>query len=171
MAVSILAIVIAGPVAVASRSVRAATVSKNQTIAFYLAQDAIEYVRFIKDSNKLAGVPWLSGLDGMSNGHTTGGGNCVSADGLQMCLLDTLADTVTACSDVLCPDRMTYHSDTGRYNYDNSTGIASFQRQLAITSPVSGNASEALVTARLIWVDIAGTSQDVVIRETIYDWQ
>lgn len=171
MAITLLALVVAGPVAVASRSLRAATVSKNQTIAYYLAQDAVEYVRFIKDSNKLSGNTWLAGLDGTSNTHTTGGGNCVSADGSRMCLLNTLLDTVTDCSDVSCVDRMFFHQGTGQYDYEADSGVYSFNRQVSVMTPIGSNLNEALVTVRLNWVDIADTAQSIVIRETIYDWQ
>src|SRR3990167_9485995 len=74
VAVLLLATAITGPLTIASKSFLVATVAKDQVTAFYLAQDAVEYVRFARDSNKLSGSDWLSGsvvdLD-----------NCVSTNG------------------------------------------------------------------------------------------
>ncbi len=64
VAITVLMIAIAGPLVVASRGLFGATVSKNQMIASYLAQESMEVIKNIRDTNIQAGVAggWLSEL-------------------------------------------------------------------------------------------------------------
>jgi type II secretory pathway pseudopilin PulG len=66
VAVSILMIAIAGPMTLAQKSLMSATLSKDQMIAGFLAQDGIEAVKNIRDqiarnTSSGPGVNWLTG--------------------------------------------------------------------------------------------------------------
>lgn len=64
VAISILLLAITGPMAFAQSSLRAAAYARDQVTAFFLAQDAIEFVKHIRDENSLTGFrsAWLDGL-------------------------------------------------------------------------------------------------------------
>ncbi len=66
VAISILVIAVFGPMSIVSQSIRTAYLTRDQMTAFYLAQEAIEYVRNAKDRNSLhTAVPstWLDNID------------------------------------------------------------------------------------------------------------
>ncbi len=54
IAVTILTLAVAGPLYAASRAIVAATISRDQLTASYLAQEGIEYVRALRDNEYLA---------------------------------------------------------------------------------------------------------------------
>src|SRR3989344_3852661 len=89
IAVLLLSVAITGPLTIASKGLTATLVAKDQFIAFYLAQDAVEYVRYVRDSNCLAAVggaggcaasAWLANLGGSWGGSSWSGG-CFGASG------------------------------------------------------------------------------------------
>ncbi|MCK6462370.1 MAG: type II secretion system GspH family protein [Candidatus Pacebacteria bacterium] len=66
VAIALLSAAVAGPLTMAIKSISNASVSQDQLTAFYLAQEAIEYVRKVRDDNVLSGnsgSDWLEGLD------------------------------------------------------------------------------------------------------------
>jgi hypothetical protein len=168
----ILATAIAGPLTVASRGLNTALVAKDQTTAYYLAQDAMEFVRFARDTNKLAGATdWLVGTGG--TGTVVNLSTCKGTNG---CSIDSQAGTVSTCSSAACSQgNMRYHANNRLYTNvsSNATGLT-FNRVIKITPP-AGAASitnEAVVTIKVSWTDIAGvTHPPVTIIENIFDWQ
>src|SRR5579864_4923963 len=90
VAVLLLSIAIAGPLTIASKGIQATTLAKDQDSAFYLAQDAIEYVRWARDTNTLGNTNWLEGTINLTP--------CVSTDGSASCQIDTLKSTISACN-------------------------------------------------------------------------
>jgi type II secretory pathway pseudopilin PulG len=66
VAISILMLSVTGPLYYASESLKAATYAKDQITAFYLAQDAFEQIRKIRDDNVYGdgSLGWNIGLNG-----------------------------------------------------------------------------------------------------------
>lgn len=63
VAIAILLLSITGPMVFSQNGLRAAFYARDQVTAFYLAQDAIEYVKNRRDHNVLSGnSKWLDGL-------------------------------------------------------------------------------------------------------------
>lgn len=162
VAVLLLATAIAGPLTIASKGLLAASVARDQITAFYLAQDAVEYIRYNRDSNKLQSASWLTGLE-----------NCISADGSTTCYMDSLATnpaTPTVCTGT-CPI-MSYDSVNGYFNYPSTGGTPTpqrFTRTISITTPVGGRADEAEVRVTVSWQD--NNPHSVTMRENIFNWQ
>ncbi|MGC9602477.1 MAG: prepilin-type N-terminal cleavage/methylation domain-containing protein [Minisyncoccia bacterium] len=181
IAISVLAIAITGPLVIAQEGLQAALISKDQITAFYLAQDAIEYIRYARDTNCLvagsssSGCPagqWLAG-----NGSAAQDVNltpCVSANGTNACTVDVIALTQpAACAGGVCP-AINYDSTNNYFTY--KSGSASiFTRTISITSPVcnSGNtlcnANEAAIAVTVSWND--PLSHSITVGENITDWQ
>jgi len=67
VAIAILLLAIVGPLSMAEKGLAAAETARQEITAFYLAQEAIEYVRNIRDTNALQGhdgdTDWLRDLD------------------------------------------------------------------------------------------------------------
>lgn len=177
LAILILSTAIAGPLSIAAKGLQLSLIAKDQVIATFLAQDAVEYVRFIRDSNRLAGGSWLSGLNGVSNGHTTNSsGGQSSCTGGNACIVDSLRDHVTYCGTSVsaCASNVLYFDSTaGTYSYTTVGNTQTiFSRTLQIVTPsAGGNASEAEITVTVQWRDVGGVTRSVVVRENMLDWQ
>lgn len=159
IAVLLLTTAVAGPLTIASKGLSAALVARDQMIAFYLAQDGVEYVRFIRDSNKLAGGAWLAGLDA-----------CVSADG---CTVDPAAGIVQACPGSGCPTlRKASSGDDVYFSYLSGTETPqNFVRTVTLESPPTGETTEAVLTVNVSWRAQSGVTRSVEVQENLYDWQ
>lgn len=169
VAVLILAAAIAGPLTIASKGLSTALVAKDQTTAYYLAQDAVEYIRFARDTNRLhTGWDWLV-ADGGSN-TSTNLSNCVSAGG---CYLDSLTNNPqvpVACGSGACPV-MNYDATNHYFNYNTLNPVYLFTRTITITTPVGTNAAEAAVTVTVTWSDLPGSVHTITVRENLFNWQ
>lgn len=178
IAVMLLAIAITGPLTIASKGLTATLVAKDQFIGFYLAQDAIEYVRYVRDSNCLAlgggaggcsTSVWLTGLG--SWGGSSWSGTCFAASG---CYVDSLNDPtasppgVTACSGT-CPV-MNYDSTLKKFTY--TSGSPTLQRFIRTVTITNTTPDEAVVTVTVSWTDVAGVTRvPITVRENIFRWQ
>jgi len=168
VAISILAVSIAGPLTIAWRALDSTRIAKNKTIAFYLAQDAMEFVRYQRDTNRLGGVPWLSNL-----------GTCTSAAGTAACTVLSISKTVAACTGT-CPV-LNYNTSSHVYSYDAAGGSvvpSIFARSVYIKTPVcnSGNTicnddqTEAEVKVVVSWKDVRNETRSVTVQEHIFNW-
>ncbi len=167
VAVTILATAIAGPLSIASRSLTNSLITKNQTTAFFLAQDSVEYIRFIRDSNSLKGANWITGSGGSSAGVDLS--PCVSANG---CYIDSTSNNPAApteCSTPAC-SVMNYDTPNVRYTYATGAGITPsiFTRQIRLTSI---SADEYNLSVTVSWVDSGAVTRSISVNENIFQWQ
>ncbi len=171
VAVLILATAIAGPLTIASKGLTTALIAKDQTTAYYLAQDAVEYVRFARDSNRLKGLDWLNSSGASLSTVLT---PCVSADGSASCYFDSLANNPsapTACSGA-CP--VMYFDPSNQYFTYNSSDPNTpslYTRTVTITTPVGANTSEASLVVKVTWSDLPGVIHNITVRENLFNWQ
>ncbi len=63
VAITILMISVAGPLTVAQKGLNAAVYAKDQVVASYLAQDAMEAVKNLRDNNVANFSTWITGLN------------------------------------------------------------------------------------------------------------
>jgi len=161
-AVLILAIALAAPLTIAAKALSAALVSKDQTTAFFLAQDAVEYLRFKRDTNTLASgsAAWLSEF----------GTECSGADG---CKVDSVKNTVTTCSGVC--EVLQFNETKGWYTYATSEGSDVIKKSIftrkVVIADVSSNSNEKSITVTVTWKDVGGVVRALVVRENITNWQ
>jgi prepilin-type N-terminal cleavage/methylation domain-containing protein len=177
VAIAILLIATTGPMVFAQQSLRAARLSRDQVTAFYLAQDAIEFVKHIRDENSLVGsrADWLAGLEECYSVETD------PQDGCQVSVPEwsagDTAEAVTACGitgDCLlreCGDMFGIY-DTG---CTEDLVDSRFSRRVKIMTPEGtdpvAETEEALVEVVVSW-EAPGLSGDrqVLVREHIYNW-
>mgnify|MGYP001569850111 CR=1 FL=1 len=160
VAVLLLATSIAGPLTIASKGLSGALIARDQMIAFYLAQDAVEYVRFVRDSNKLSSTAWLTGLTPA----------CTGASG---CYIDPTAGTVTACSGT-CPLINKHSPSAGVAYFSYTLGSVTpqqFRRTITLATPATGETTEEILTVAVSWRAQSGVTRTISVRENIFDWQ
>ncbi|MEK7645100.1 MAG: hypothetical protein AAB391_02165 [Patescibacteria group bacterium] len=180
VAVSLLMLSIVGPLTIAQKSVKTSTYTKNRTTAYYLAQDAMEFLRNVRDTNSLQGGTW----------NTLG--NVYALCIVGKCDVDTqyspseaISNTVTRAVTILpCSvncDPLTFLSSpllpfSGYFGHAPiSDGIieSQFRREITI-SPlnVSPDSRELLIRVDVIWYEgILGGEKKISLYDEVYDWQ
>lgn len=156
VAVAILMISIAGPLTIAQKSLMSAIQAKDQVTASFLAQDAMEYIKNIRDTNKANGRSWLD--EGLEAPCAEGGDT--------ICTVDTISDTIN--SSTIGQDNYLYYSPTGYVHVDNTTATEKsiFQRYLVIIP--SDNPREATVIVTVKWKN--GTLENEIrLENQIFD--
>lgn len=182
VAVSLLMLSIVGPLTIAQKSVKTSTYTKNRTTAYYLAQDAIEFLRNIRDVHSLKGDTW-DDLVGLSSPYA----RCI----VGKCDVDTqyapvgvvsnsalAATAVIACSSETCP-ALTFEKATGYFGHKTVTGEAiiesQYRREVSIV-PLNTNGGERnrelLIRVDVIWNEgILGGEKKISLYDEVYDWQ
>ena len=148
VAISILSLAITGPLLIAQKGISSAVYSKDQITASYLAQEAVEYVRNMRDSNKIGGLPWLTGL------IEDGANDCDSSSGCTISALyldSSNVDAVTPCPTLGCP-RIRINKPSGLYGYNPSGAWVDtpFRRTVQII-PVGSDNKEVLLSVNVAW--------------------
>ena len=165
VAVAVLTISIVGPFQIVQGVLQNSYLVRDQLIAGALAQEGMEYVRAIRDSNYIYANhnattrAWLYGLDGST------GPNCYTS----ACVLDPTQDgtanAVIACGDATCATRPLYLSTANLYNQQVSGTQTRFTRKVQLTNV---SATETMVTVTVTWSN-HGT-RTVVLVENMRDW-
>jgi prepilin-type N-terminal cleavage/methylation domain-containing protein len=141
-AIFVITIGIGGAVTLINQTLGSIKTTSSKLVASYLAQEGIEIVKNIRDSNFLAGTDWTTGLTGCADGcegdYTSqslspGSGNKLKIDG-------------------------------GFYKY-SGTEETPFERKITITPDV--DALEILV--EVSWQE-RGRTYKVIAQENLYDW-
>ena len=191
VAIFILILSITGPMSFTQSGLRAAFVSRDQITAFYLAQDAIEYIKNVRDNNAVAvlssssgGGNWLDKLDLCFVSNTDGSG----------CSVDTDTDSSSAFSSCSSPGDGCLADDPnndkplkkisvgGGYflgtsdnsNIGNSIGDSIFSREIKmikIDPDANGNTDEVEINVFIRWNTNETTgNRQIVVKEYIYNW-
>lgn len=147
VAISILMLAITGPLYFSSESLKAATYSRDQITSFYLAQDAFEQIRKIRDDNLSVSNNWYDGLD-----------NCNS----NTCRVNSTAfysvDTSFGGCNINDPCADLYLQSDGTYSHDSTRGgvKTAFSRVVKIEpndgTSVWGDATEMKITVTISWM-------------------
>jgi hypothetical protein len=145
LSVGILMIALVGPLALVQRGLSTSAENITETIALYLAQDALEFIKNINDTNRVEGKGWLTDLDPP----------CLDAS----CTVDTTVSQPLSSAIVSCGGNcgvLRYDSSTNQYGYDLSWADSIFTRSFSITEVVADE--EARVTATVSWESGASTN-------------
>ena len=156
VAISILMVAVAAPITIAQKGLSSASYSKNQLIASYLAQDAIEYLINKRDGvtiNESISHDWgalWSNPDFML---------CTSNDG---CQIDTNLNGGAGGIMSGSSSKVLNKSVDGFYGFGGDPTI--FTRIIKVNK-VSGDDNSALITAMVSW----GTDS-VTVKTLIYNY-
>lgn len=150
VAITILMISIAGPLTVAHKGLTSALYARDQMIASYLAQDAIEYIKNLRDNNLLKGQAWNDGFS-----------NCVLQGGVTTyCIVDTYGGTPSpgATNNGIQPkngqNATLYTSSKGYTHYSIDTQKTSFSRYFHLVPSGAAGAGddESNLIVKVDWV-------------------
>lgn len=191
VAISILMIAIASPMSLAQKGLSTATQSKDQMIAAFLAQDAVEAVKNIRDQIAVSQTTgdWLTGTvlnDCICNLSSVENCNLDNTVNLIYCTIDTASPTwitsALSISKALIPQIPLKISYTApdinglkhflKYDYVGLNGgeDSKFVRYTTIVKDPSGsNPNEALVKVRVTWNSPQGP-QKIDIQDFIYNY-
>lgn len=173
VAIAVLSFAMAAPMTLAQRGLNSSTYAKDQVTAFYLAQEAVEYVRNVRDNNnytKNSQSTWLSDL-----------GDCISSNGCGIDVTDNNPNQrIFECGRFLKDCQLTFNPSTGIYgvrrngnsgNPANGWKDTIFTRKLTITRvPVPGDPdAEADIVATVTWK--SGLIQrSLTVNEKLFNW-
>lgn len=191
VAISILMLSITGPLVIISQALKASFYSRDQITAFYLAQEAVEYIRNLRDETSLNSAldytGWLSGITTQTSCQSIG--TCVnkytdavptykfglfrSGNSYQLLICPT-----TGCAP-LTFDAAAF--TTGSLPYGGTTGVSSiFKRTIWLTT-VPGDAKnvdtpegvpyrEVVVHVEVRWKQ--GTTENkFIIEDHLLNWK
>lgn len=151
VAISILSIAILATFGAVSHSMKATNFTEDQVTAYYLADEALEYVRNRRDANAIAhinalatggSVEWLTGIAQVATDPCFPGKVCyinvpaATADGIKTCASDA-----TSCPVLL------YDGNYGLYGYTSGSATP-YKRSVEITTI---NNTEVSVTVTVSW--------------------
>ena len=160
VAISILMVAVAAPITIAQKGLSSAVYSKDQMIASYLAQDAIEYIKNRRDLLTIndPNFSWGS-LDAFALCKTD------SVEGGNGCRIDTVNNGSITYDDSTLP--LTKDLVNGFYSYDSTAPATKFYRNIKIKLPatVGGSVDEALVTVTVYW-----SGGSVAVSTLIYNY-
>jgi prepilin-type N-terminal cleavage/methylation domain-containing protein len=178
VAIAILVLVITGAFSAAQTGISSSTISKEQIVAFYLAQEQIEAIRNIRDENSINGIYWLAGIDTPSNGCNTPNGCYVDVacwfwrnhGGCQNGL-----NVINACSSGSgnnCPV-LSQNISTKAYKYmpAGTSGWVQTNFRPKVEIQNTGGAANALTVLVTVTWTKGNITRDFKIRENIFDWQ
>ncbi len=152
VAIAILLLAIAGPLTLGSQGLTASRVARDQVVATFLGQEAIEFARNMRDSNALQGISWLGGLDECTGGN--------------VCSIDVPQNVITTCVGT-CPNLL-FEEESGFYGYTSGWDETKFTRSITITETVAGREAHIIVTTT--WDDGMRT-RDLSVNEYLFNWE
>ncbi len=181
VAITILMISIVGPLTISHKGLLAAIYAHDQVTASYLAQDAVEYVKTVRDDNIIKKRDWLTGFSG-----------CVTSDYTQptaYCTVDTVmgdpstptgitgniavdrSTTPPSCTDASCVLTKNYTTNIG---YTHTTGAnyvpTQFSRYFYIFSPSNAQGYEAKAVVIVKWTN-GGVANEVDYEAELFNIQ
>ncbi len=182
VAISILSLAVTAPLLIAQKGIGSAIYSRDQITAFYLAQEAIEYVRNVRDTNRITGQWWLaqfsscqpynpsSGPCAVINGNykidakylnfTIENGAGIADDTVNT---NAISPCVSACPALL------YDTTNNLYTYSGGN-TTQFTRTVSISN-ATGNGKEALVSVTIAWnTNLFAPQRSFTIKEYLFDF-
>lgn len=165
IAIAVLTLSIVGPFQVVQGVLNSAYNARDQLTAAGLAQEGMEYVREVRDSNYLNNTKNGAGVSSMNGfGTVSGNPDCYT----NACVVDPFTQTIADCGGASCSAYPLYFDPvTYRYNQQTSGTKSIFTRSIQLTKNAA-IPSEVLVTVTVSWVNHGNKS--VVLQEYFRDW-
>jgi type II secretory pathway pseudopilin PulG len=156
VAVTLLAVSIVAPMALASQSLQAAFYSRDQITASYFAQDAIEAIRAVRDHNNL-----IVAIEGGSPSW----GN-IPTDGSAFIIDDTQSPIMVRRCSGTCPPVQT---NDELYGYQTGWTNTNFIRTVVV-EPVGGNIDVMRASVTVSWRTGPYQVRTFTLSDVLYQW-
>lgn len=161
VAIVVLVLAVTGPLTVAWRGLQSTLVSRDRLIATYLAQEAIEHVRYVRDNSVLTGDPWMSDL-----------GECTGGSGCEMDVWESVGASIEACDSVDGCRSLQRDTSTGRYLLSGGSFSGdeqtSFVRKVQIQN--TGEPHEKVIAVTVTWDSGPYSNRNIKVTDRIFDW-
>jgi prepilin-type N-terminal cleavage/methylation domain-containing protein len=159
VAIAILVVAVIGSMSAVQSGISSYIYSKDQVVAFYLAQEAFEQVRNIRDGNVINGSNWLADIAEVADDPCYFG---------QACMVSPVESSIASrCSAPgQCP-KLRQDPDEGFYGYNSSWPETIFKREITLES-INGN--EVAMTVIINWSK-GIMNREFKARENILNWQ
>lgn len=160
VAIALLSVSISGVFTSVQRGLSQSVSAKDEVKAFYLAQEAVEMIRNIRDANQLNRIvsnPSATWLDGITS-------NCPFN---RVCSVDVTTFAFVNCGATWgsCPQNLRQHPSTFLYSY-TSGNTTNFKREIQIEQV---NSTEISVTVQVSWTQGATTRQ-FKAKTHLFNW-
>jgi prepilin-type N-terminal cleavage/methylation domain-containing protein len=177
VAISILLTAIGGPFVVTQVGIRTARKASQELVAANLAQEGIEFMHYMRDTNSFKSQPWLTGL--------TGTKDCIGemGNGPKSCVIDSVLNEIhdynhpsLGCStheDMSTCPFVQYNDETGFYGYGYGDGYDTIYRRAVHTEVVrelDDEPVEIRVVSEVAWSDL-GVPRSIRLEEYLTDWR
>lgn len=177
VAVTIVIFAILGPMAIARKSLASASYAKDQITAYYLAEEAIEYVRYMRDINSLEKRDFVFGFN-----------HCLNDGGADTkgCALDIKNTPQTqVCANVSDSKCKLYQeiSDAGSVSYpfythksgggNTSTSFSRIVRikKILNSANIDVGQEERLVEIEVMWQSGNLPQKSIFLKDYLLDWK
>jgi prepilin-type N-terminal cleavage/methylation domain-containing protein len=172
VAISVLMVAVASPLTIAQKSLSSATYAKDQTIAFFLAQDAVEYLKYIRLGESSA---WPEKVLDCTIADPAGKPD----EQLPWCRLDSTLEYNDDASTALCSSgscRLSFNENTKIYAYESGPNIEAsrFSRRFYVSPAVNdseGNPIAYTVTVDVSWRSGSFAERSIRVRDILYNWR
>ncbi|OHA89681.1 MAG: hypothetical protein A2741_01860 [Candidatus Zambryskibacteria bacterium RIFCSPHIGHO2_01_FULL_43_27] len=169
--VSILIIAITATFSATQNGLSSSIESKEQVSAYYLAQEAVELVRNVRDANSLYNIQNLAAPRNWLYGLALAGDACEFG---KVCMVDALNNTFSSCATPTTCTKLNQDTNSssatyGMYSYTSGANwkATNYKREIALTSI---NSNEVLITVTMTWSKGLYT-KTFKIKETMLNWQ
>ena len=162
VSIFILTFTIVAPMSIASSTLFNSTVAKDQVTAFYLAQEAIEGVRSIRDGNILANPQnrWLQGLPLATN---------FTIDTVNWASGRPRISTANCPSGICVPLKYDSTGHLYQYSTGSNTNFIRTVQLTGIDDPVSPQ-REVAIRVTVKW-NVGKIERTFIARENMLNWQ
>jgi len=160
IAIAILVTTIVAPLTIAANSLFQARYSRDQVVATYLAQEAIEMIRYIRDRNmmKALGSPQADWLEFIPRDKWFSPDWTTAQKG-----------NLQLCPNVNDPESCPYLSYNGAYSLNPTAASSHFKRAVKIS--VDPNfPDEIVVESRVFWTSGVSGERSIGVRTHLYNW-
>ncbi|MEK7177045.1 MAG: prepilin-type N-terminal cleavage/methylation domain-containing protein [Patescibacteria group bacterium] len=162
VAITILVMVVVSASRAVQTGISAYIFSKDQIIAFYLAQEAFEQIRNLRDENALSvGGHWLAGISENAGNPCWFGNNCY---------VDTINSNGTGIGPYSCGGAcqpLRQQATSNFFGYNGTWAATIFTRTITLTQ---ANANEITVLVTVDWSK-GGTPKQFRAKENLLNWQ
>lgn len=159
VAIGIMVAIIIGAMSAVQHGLSSYLFSKDEITAFYMAQEAFEKVRNMRDENGIKSRNWLFGLAQTASDPCAFGKACMVSPAES-------AGATLCGSPGSCPP-LREDTTTGFYGYNAAWPVSPFTREITF-SPVSS--TEVAVTVTVTWSK-GGSTRSFKARENLLDWR
>ena len=157
VAIFILLITTTGPLTFAQSGLRASFVARDQVVAFYLAQDAIETIKSLRDNASLEGADWLRDILPA----------CINAQSGNGCKMDTRshATPLQQCNSQQCP--VMQFDETAKQFVTSGGTPTKFARTVYLKEVTP---DELQIIVEVTWDTNFFADRRIIVQENIYNW-